>query len=826
MPDVTSLLRDASRGLRRRAGLNATAVAILALGIGLSTAAFSVVNRVLIRPLPVAGLDRLVVAWETDPSRADLIEVSYPYFLEWRAQSRSFADLAAFGSVNWSQEIEGAPRRETVPAAAVSASFFETLGARPLIGRTLSPRDEEPGAEAVLLLSYGLWQRRFGGDPGVVGTKGSGGGQVFSIVGVMPRDFDFPRGAQVWTALAQNLEPARRSMSAEAFRSLGVLYVLGRLKVGVSPAEAQSDLSAISERLSLADRQPVGWQARLRPLVDHHLGPNTRGALLAVAGASALVLLLACTNAAVLVLIQAIARRGDLAVRKAVGASAAQLAASVLAEAAILGAAGGVLGLLLAGAAVHVVVAKGPAGMPGLADVTLDAGAAAFAVVLSSLVAVAVALAPLWLAWRADVAPVLRTRSGSVGPERRGWTLSRLLVAGEIALSVVLLVGSGLMVRSLHALLRVDLGFVPEQALSFSVGLDDDKYPSRAAAISFRRELLGRLRALPGVEAAGAVHLRPLEHGAIGSDNWVLFEGQSLELSSVMANSVSVTWQSATSGYFAAVGTRLLEGRDFTDHDAEDAPKVAVISASLARRGWPDESPLGKRIHTADAKAELRDGVLVDVEWQTVVGVVEDARYRGIQNPRHDVYVPEAQTATGAPAYFVLRVSGDPAALAAAASEQVRALDPDANVGGVTTLSGLVDRALVPWRFTRGLLIAYALAALALTASGLFAVLQHFVSMRTREIAIRMAVGARPREVMGLVMGRGLGVALVGVAGGLGLSLAGKHALGALVYGVSDTDAFTYLAAAGFIGLTAVLACFLPARRAARVDAMTALRSE
>jgi predicted permease len=398
-------------------------------------------------------------------------------------------------------------------------------------------------------------------------------------------------------------------------------------------------------------------------------------------------------------------------------------------------------------------------------------------------------------------------------------------VTTEVALSIVLLVGCGLMVRSLQSLLKINLGFVPDRALTFSVAYPAEKYPTTAENRAFYRTLLETLAALPGVEAAGAVHNRPLEYGPIGSDNWVSVEGQPLDWDSVTKNSLKVNWEAATPDYFRAVGTRLVEGRPFSEHDSPGALKVVIVSRSLARRGWAGESPLGKRLHTYPAKSELKNGIFVNVEWLTVVGIVEDARYRGIQNPRLDVYLPYSQV-SDALHHVVVRTRGDPLALAGAVREQVRALDADAGVGEVTTLQGLVDRALTPWRFASALLGAFALAALLLTASGLFAVLHHFVSGRTREIAIRMALGADPRRVRRFVLSQGVGVTVLGVTLGSALSLVLARSLSALLYSVDERDPWSYLAGVVLIGLLTAIASLLPARRAARVDATVALRSE
>jgi predicted permease len=821
-------LGHALRRFRRQPGLSVAIVLILAVGIGVSTAVFSVVQRVLVRPIPVPELHRLAVAWETDPSReGSLIEVSYPYFLEWRAQNRSFDDLAAYGSVNWSFEFKGS-QRERVPAAYVSASFFDTLGTRSLLGRTFRPSDDEPASGRVLVVSHGLWMRRFGGDPKVVGTTVAAA-EPFTIVGVMPRDFDFPRGAEVWTPVGPELDAARRrnGWTPAFLRGLGVLYVVGRLKEGVPAAAARADLADISRRLSLADRFSTapGWSARVVSLVDHHLGASTRQALQALAVASIFVLALACANVSVLLLVEAIRCRTALAVRRAIGASALQIARQQLLGSAALAVAGGAIGTLLAVAAVRGAGALGPPGVPGLPEATVDLRALAFAVAVAAAMSVIVALAPAWVASRLAIAPVLRSGGAGGGLDRRGHGLTKLLVACEVALSVVLVVGCGLLARSLHNLLRIDLGFVPDRTLTMSVDFANEKYPTTAQDRAFHRALVERLAVLPGVEAAGAVHNRPLEYGPIGSDNWLLPEGSPLDWESVTKNSISVNWEAVTPDYFRAIGTRLLGGRPFSEQDAWDAPKVVIVSRSLANRAWPGQSPLGKRLHTYPARSELKSGVYVDVEWMTVVGVAEDARYRGIQDPRLDVYLPYSQV-KDALHHVVVRTRGDPLALAGAVREAVSALDPDARAGALTTMQQLVDRALAPWRFASALLGAFALVALLLTASGLFAVLHHFVSGRTREIAVRMALGADSGRVRRFVLSQVLGATVFGIGLGTALSLLLARSLTALLYGLDGRDPWSHLTGAALIGLVAAGASLLPAGRAARVDATLALRTE
>jgi putative ABC transport system permease protein len=826
LPDA---VRTSFHRLGHRPALTAGVVLILAVGIAVSTAVFSVVRPLLLRPIPVADLSRLVVAWETEPSdEGSLIEVSWPYFLEWRAQNRSFQDMAAYGSVNWSFEFKDRSR-ERVSAAFVSSSFFDTLRTKPFLGRTLLPQEDDPSSERVVVLSYGLWQRRFRGDAGVIGTKVISGGGPFTVVGVMPREFDFPRGAQLWTSVGPEMEGVRRrqNMDPLAFRGLGVLYVVGRMKDGLPSEAARADLAGISRRLSLADRFSAsgGYSAVAIPLVDHHLGKSTRQALEALAVASAFVFALACANVAVLLLVQAIGRRTDVAVRRALGARTTQIVFQQLLDSALLALAAGLVGSAVAAALVAALAALGPADVPGLANVRIDGAALLFALVASALAAVVVSLAPAAIVSRIALAPTLRSGGSGGGLDRRGFHVTRLLVTSEIALSIVLLVGCGMMVRSLQNLLKIDLGFLPQRALTFSVEIPEEKYPTTAANRAFHRELLERIAALPGVEAAGAVHNRPLEYGPIGSDNWVAIEGQPLDRDSVTRNSLGVNWEAASPDYFRAIGTRLLDGRTFTERDTAAGPKVVIVSRSLAQRAWPGQSPLGKRLHTYPAKAELKDGVFINVEWMTVVGVVEDALYRGLQNPRLDVYLPYTQM-SDALHHLVVRTRGEPLALAAAVREQVRALDREAGLGELTTMQALVDRALAPWRFASALLGAFALAALLLTAYGLFAVLHHFVSGRIREIAIRMALGADPARVLRFVLSQGLGVTALGVLLGSAASLVLARGLGALLYGLDVGDPWSYAAGIGLISVVAGCASVLPARRAARLDATVALRSE
>lgn len=812
-------LRLAVRGAARRPGFAAATVLILAVGIGTATAVYSIVQRVLLRPLAVADIGRLVVAWETS-AETPLIEVSLPYFHEWRARSRSFDDMAAFGSVSWRDVLRTPSGIETVEHVAVSASFFDTLRARPRLGRGFVAADDELGAPRVAVLSHGFWRARFAGDPNIVGTHIVLGDDSFRVVGVMSEGVDFPKGTQLWTPVGRYVLElhARESHSREFQRGLGVLYVVARLKDGVPLRAAETELAELTRQLSIADAfSKLGWGARIVPLLDHHLGAETRRALEALGLASLFILLLACANVAALFLVRAIGEGPSLAIRRALGASAGRVALHQLAQSAVLSAFGGALGTLIAYAAIAMVVAWGPAEVPGLRDVRVDGAALGFALLVTFGTALLVAAPAAIVFSRTATIPLLKSGERGGGMDRRGWSVGRVLVASEVALSLVLLVGSSLVLRSLSNLLHVELGFVPDRTLSFTVKTVRD-FKGR----SLPRELIERLDGLPGVEAAGAVHVRPLEHGPIGSDHRIFPEGHGTDAEAVRTRSVGATWQIVTPDYFRAIGTRLVDGRAFSEADHATAPKVVILSESAARRLWPGRPAIGRRVNTGGARWDPKKSVY---EWQTVVGVVEDARYRGLQVSRPDVYVPYEQ-AGGSLEYFVLRTTGDPALAIGAVREQVRALDPAAAVERLTTMRSLVDAALAPWRFTGALLLAFATAALVLTASGLCAVLHHFVARRTREIAIRMALGAQPGQVRALIVRQGAAVAAAGVAVGLAVSVPLSSLLAALRFGVAPHDAASSLGAAVVLAIVAAVASFVPARRATLVQPVVALRSE
>ena len=816
------LMREAGLALRRlRAapGYAAGAVFSLALAIGAATAVFSVVRAVLLGPMGIREPDRLVTCWETDPEHGlAVLEVSYRNFLDWRSASRAFAGLAAMSSSSWSVVLEGPGDPVRVPHTAVTASFFDVLGTSPALGRGFLPGDDQPGAERVALVSHGAWERRFGADPGLVGRSVVLDGEPHTVVGVMPRAFDYPRGAELWTPLVPRLADAAAHWKMDTLenRGLGLLLVVGRLHPDATPAGAARELEGIVARLwrQAPVPRPEGHAVVVVPFLDQFFGP-VRRALLWLFAAVGLVLAIGCANVSGLMLTRATERRRSDAVRVALGAGRGRLSAAWLLEAGLLVLLGGTAGLLGARWLTRALVAVAPPEIPRIESVAVDGGVALFALATCALAALLCALAPGWVTARADVAELLaespRSTPGAVALRARGG-----LVVVEIALAVALLVASGLVVRSFANLRQLDLGFDPANVLILDVE------PRGASGDAFQRELIARIEALPEVEAAGAVYLRPLALGAIGQETGILLEGQA-EGGADAARNPYLNYESATPGYFSAMRIPLLRGRLFDERDDEGAPRVAIVGESAARRLWPGRDPIGRRLATTSMVAPERSRVV----WHTVVGVVKDVRYRGLDDPRLDFYQPSAQAYPNyAARHIVVRTAGDPLDVAVAVQQRARELDRGAVVGGISTLEAIVGRAIAPWRFAVWMFALFALVAFALAAGGLFSLVALAVALRSREHAVRMALGARPRDVSLRVLVQAARHALLGVALGLAAAALGAQALAALLFEVRPLDAATYAAVVAIVIAVTGAASLLPARRAGRQELMIVLREE
>jgi putative ABC transport system permease protein len=792
---------------------------VLALAIAASTAVFSVVDAVLLRPLPLQQPDRLVLAWERSPEiGVPFMEVSYPNYLDWQAQSRRFDAMALMATINWGFIIAGDEPLE-VPGRIVSGNFFDLLGSRALLGRALIPSDDRPGAARVAVLSHGLWQRQFGTDPGLVGRTLVVGGTPMTVIGVMPPDFRYPPQAELWTPIVPIVP------KAVANRGLGWAVVFGRLAKGATAKEAQVELDVIIARIwaSIRAAHPEVSEPEHRAVVTpfaEHLFGSARTALLVLLGAVLLVLLIACANVCALLLVRAGARQREFAVRLVLGASRGRLARQLLAESALIAGAGGLAGLLLTVGTLRALVALIPAEVPRLQDVGVDGRVLAFASLLTALSALGAGLTPALMASKPSLTESLTDTSRLAGhPSHR--RLRGLLVAAEVAIALVLLSGAALLAQTFRNLQRVNLGFEPRNLLAVGVSGESNRYPQQQ---DLYRALLERINALPGVAVSGAAGTRPLRD-KVGNAWPFEIEGQSPEQSRL--NPLS-NLEDVTPGYFQAMRIRLLRGRTFTERDNQRAPGVVVVSRTMAERCWPGEDAIGKRLKIP-LPGTPYDGSLTgpggEGVWLTVVGVVGDARYRELQTPRLDLYMSYLQTNHGL-SHIMVRTAGDPAAVAPAVRAAIRAVDRNLVASDIETMDAIVAAAVGGARFGMQLLSVFAVAALVLAAIGTYGVMAFVVGRRTREVGIRMALGAQAANVLAMVVRQGMAPVVAGLGVGLAGSLALGRALSGLLYGVPAYDPGTLATASAVLAAAALVACSMPARRAARIDPARALREE
>jgi predicted permease len=816
---MTTLLQDLRFGVRmlwKRPGFTAVAVVTLALGIGANTAIFSVVNGLLLRPLPFAESDRLAIIWTHSPGANVAQDWPSPgQFTAVKAQADAFESLALARGTSYNLAAEGMAER--VGAVQVSSNMLPLLGARPLLGRVFLSAEDAPGQPLTVLLSHALWQRRFGGDPGVLGRAITLNGQSHEVVGVMPADFSL--GYEVMPTVgsvqqAEVLLPLPLDAERMARQGDENYNVLGRLKPGATLEQARAELDLAARNLAqqFPDYYPPSraFSVSVRPLLEQVVG-DVRPALLVLLGAVGCVLLIACANVANLLLARAAVREKEMAVRTAIGAGRWRIVRQLLTESLALSFAGGALGLLIAFWGLDALRALAPGNIPRLQNIALDGRVLLFTSVVTMLTGVLFGLAPALRSSRVNLGETLK-EGGRALAGGGGQRLRDVLVVVEIALSLVLLAGAGLLVRSFVRVQQVEPGFDARGVLSMRLSVTGTPYAGERST-EFYRQLLERARAMPGVESAGVASIIPLG-GGIGWGG-VTIEGY---VPTTGQEAIQSDFRIAGVGYFETMRVPLVSGRYFDERDAaEGAPKVAIVDENMARTYWPGQEAVGRRLKFGDDD---------DTPWQTVVGVVGSVKQYALDtDSRVTVYTPHGQNPSGT-MYVAARTSGDPGALAQALTTEARAIEPNVPVYDVKPMTERLSDSLARRRFAMTALGLFALVAMLLAAVGIYGVMSYSVAQRTREIGVRVALGASRWDVLGLVLRRGMLLAALGIGAGLAGALPLARVLGSLLFGVSASDPVTYAAISLLLALAALLACYIPARRATKVDPMVALRYE
>ncbi len=801
---MKTLWQDARYGLRmlmKKPGFTLTAVITLALGIGATSVIFSFVNGILLRPLPYRDSDRLVLLDETAPKRGIAsMGVSYLNFLDWREQNRVFTGVAAYdGGVDYTLSGSGEP--EELTCAWVSYNTFEILGVAPILGRPFTIEEERWKNGLVVILSHDLWTRRFDAKPDVIGRTIALNNRSHTVIGVMPPGFKFPAAADLWVPTP----PVAGERTDHGWSAIA------RLKPGVTIEQAQSEMTAVARHIE--EQNPVtneGLGVKLIPLREGLAG-DYRKALLILMGVVGLVLLIACVNVANLLLARASARAKEVAIRTALGAGRWRIFRQLLTESLVLGVMGGALGLTLAFWGLDLLLAAIPIDLPFWMKFELDGRVLGFTAGVTLLTALTFGAAPALQASKVDLNEALKEGGRSSSGAGRHQTLRSLVVA-EVALSLVLLIGAGLMMRSFMRLQHTNSGFNPENLLTLSLNVPMVKYDAMEKFYAFYKELLERIRVMPGVDAACAVSNLPL-----GGGSWE----DSLTVEGYPALSVGqapmINFTVITPNYFRAMGIPLLIGRDFNDADTGVSTNVTIIDERLAREYWPNESPIGKRV---------RFGPPEDKEqWYTIVGVVGAVKNESLNlTLRKTVYIPNAQYPLDDMSLAIRAMN--PENLAPAIQRQVKAMDPNLPIINMRTMTEVVSRSVWQPRLYAILFGVFAAVALALASVGLYGVMAYSVSERSREIGVRMALGAERRDVLKLVVAQGMTLTLIGIGVGLAAALALTRLMRSLLFEVSVTDPLTFAGLAALLSVVALLACYLPARRATKVDPMVSLKCE
>jgi putative ABC transport system permease protein len=803
-------LRYATRTLRKHWGLTLLAVLTLSLGLGANTAIFSVADGFLVKPAPLPESERLAVLLQLDPHQTrDTTSVSPADFEDWKKQNHSFDRLAAFtfDDVN----LTGAGTPEKVQGVRVSTDFFDTTRVAPKLGRAFLPEEETPGHDAVVILSQGLWERHFGGNAQVLGHTVQIDGKSYTIIGVMDKDFDFPKTAELWLPLA--LEAKDKESRTAHF-----LLVLGRLRPGVSLAQAGAELRTIAAQIGDAHPQTNrGWSARAMSLRNFLIGDLTHDYTLLLLGAVGFVLLIACANVAGLLFSRSASRQREIAVRVALGASRGRIVRLLLAESVLIALLGAFLGFPLAKGALHLILTSMPAEVAkyigGWNQISLDLRALAFTLAIAVLSGIISGLFPALQSSRLELNETLkeggRGSSGSRGSHR----LRGALVICEVAMSLVLIVGAGLMVKGFRALMDSHIGAHPASLLTLQVTLPEARYTNDAQRSAFYRQALQHIEQLPEVQSAAVLYRLPFADGA-GRRDFVIEGSPAMEA----GERRSAVLQSISPAFFSQFQVPVIDGRVLGESDMEATEPNAVISESLARRYFPGQNPIGHRINPGTPQDKK--------PWFTIVGVVGDLQYNFTQRePLPTIYAPFTQ-APRTFCQFSIRSTAGLARLIPAVRQQFAAVDPEMPLGNIKTLDRVIYESTIGLAYIAVMMAVVGGMALMLAAAGLYGVMAYWVSERTQEFGIRMVLGALPRDVLSLVARRGLFLTFLGLATGLPISILLARALASLLYGVRATDLLTFALVSLVLGLVALLACYVPVRRATRVDPMVALRYE
>jgi predicted permease len=806
-------IRHSLRVLRKRPAFLVGALLTLALGIGANTAIFSVVHAVLLRQLPFAHADRTVWITGVRPERHDA-PFSLPDFLDYRDHTDSLDSLSAIGS--WSANLTGRGEAERLPGVRVSANLFETLGVKAAVGRTLEPEDDRPGAASVVVMTYGLWQRRFGGDPSLVGQQLELNGTSYTLVGILPPSFFFPiPEAELAEPLVPDADPQRMDRNTVNF-----LRLVGRTRPGVSSARAEGEMNALARKLREQFPDPNARKigVKLVAIRDQITG-GYRGALWVLLGAVAFVLLIACANLANLNLVRAAERRREMSIRSALGATRSQVVKQLLLESALLAAGGGTLGAFVAPLGIRGLVALSPAGIPRMGEIGLDAWVMAFTLLVSAVAAVASGLAPALAISHGDLAQQLNEGARGSTEGGRGKALRTSFVVIEVALSLILLAGAGVLLRSFSKVQSVDPGFDPHGVLAVRLSLPKARYPHLQDVTRFYDALVLRVQTMARVSAVGVVEMLPFS-GIVSSTDFTIV-GRAFSKTEVP----EAQYRIVNPMYLKAMRIPLLAGREFNETDTDRTPLVCHINQTLAERYWPKGDAIGAHLMLDDNDSRPRQA--------EVVGIIHDVKDRGLEAaPSFDIYIPLRQTHEDGVVwlqnnqYWVLRTEGDPLALAKAFRDQVRGVDGDVTASNVRSMDQYLALTIAPRRFNLQLLSTFALAALALALAGVYGVISSSVNQRAHEIAVRMAMGAQRSHVLRMLIADGIQPVLAGIA----LGILGVFGLGtvfaSLVYAVSPSDPATLAGVTLLFGGVSLAALYFPARRATRIDPLVILRTD